>query len=75
MTQAGTPIAHRRARRPAAIDERGRELLAVVEAIYADLELEWADIIGDVALRQTRARLERVVRERHGGTLPQLRRA
>lgn len=56
-----------------ALARRGHELLVVVEAIYADLEAEWAAVIGEVALEQTRTRLTRVVRARHGGQLPRLR--
>jgi DNA-binding MarR family transcriptional regulator len=52
---------------------RGRELLVVVEQIYADLEQRWADVLGETALGQTRSRIERVVRERNDGSLPQLR--
>ena len=55
------------------IATRGRELLVEVEAIYAELEAGWADVIGEVALDQTRSRIERVVRSRHDGTLPSLR--
>ena len=56
-----------------ALAERGHELLAAVEAIYAELESEWADVIGTTALEQTRTRVERVLRARHGGQLPRLR--
>ncbi len=57
-----------------AIAARGRELLVEVEAIYAELEAGWADVMGEVALDQTRSRIERVVRSRHDGALPSLRR-
>lgn len=56
-----------------ALDDRGLELLATVQVIYADLESRWADVIGTTALAQTRKRLERVIRDRNGGSLPQLR--
>jgi DNA-binding MarR family transcriptional regulator len=56
-----------------ALAPRGRDLLAAVEAIYAELEAEWAGVIGATALEQTRMRVERVLRARHGGDLPQLR--
>jgi len=56
-----------------ALAPRGHELLAAVELIYADLEAEWAEVIGPTAVEQTRTRLERVLRARHGGELPQLR--
>lgn len=69
-------------RRPDATDGRrallalaplGHRLLADVEAIYRDLEQEWAGIIGDTALRQTRSRLATVLDTVHGGTLPTIR--
>ena len=56
-----------------ALAPRGHELLAAVEAIYTELESEWAEVIGTTGLEQTRHRLERVLRARHGGELPQLR--
>lgn len=56
-----------------ALAPRGRLLLAEVEQIYSDLEAQWAQVIGEAALRQTRSRLEQVVRDRQGGELPRLR--
>jgi DNA-binding MarR family transcriptional regulator len=56
-----------------ALAPRGQELLVAVEAIYAELEHEWAAVLGETALEQTRTRVERVLRARHGGELPQLR--
>jgi DNA-binding MarR family transcriptional regulator len=56
-----------------ALAPRGHELLTAVEAIYTELEAEWSEVIGATGLEQTRARLERVLRSRHGGQLPQLR--
>ena len=52
---------------------RGHALLADVELIYADLEAEWAAIIGTTALGQTRTRLATVLATLHGGSLPTIR--
>ena len=52
---------------------RGEQLLDAVEAIYADLEEEWAAVIGPTALRQTRQRLTTALTAVHGGTLPVIR--
>jgi DNA-binding MarR family transcriptional regulator len=52
---------------------RGQQLLVVVEEIYAELEGEWAGVIGEGALRQTRARLTTVLTAVHGGALPVIR--
>jgi DNA-binding MarR family transcriptional regulator len=76
MEQSG--YVHRRAAadgrmKAIALAPRGHELLAAVEAIYAELEAEWAAVIGGTALEQTRTRVDRVLRARHGGQLPQLR--
>jgi DNA-binding MarR family transcriptional regulator len=55
------------------IEPRGRELLDAVEAVYVELEEGWAEVIGVTGLEQTRRRLERVLRSRHGAVLPPLR--
>jgi hypothetical protein len=55
------------------LTSRGVQLLGAVEEIYAELEAVWADVIGDVALRQTRARLTAALTAVHGGTLPSIR--
>ena len=55
------------------IEPRGRELLDAVEAVYVELEEGWAEVIGVTGLEQTRRRLERVLRSRHGAVLPSLR--
>ena len=52
---------------------RGVELLADVETIYAELEQEWATVIGATALEETRRRLIRALRAVHGGELPTIR--
>jgi DNA-binding MarR family transcriptional regulator len=56
-----------------ALAPRGHELLADVEKIYAELEREWADIIGAAALGQTKTRLANVLATVHGGALPPIR--
>ncbi len=53
--------------------ERGHQLLAAVEGIYGDLESEWATVIGERAVEQTRRNLTRVVLAAHDGTLPAIR--
>ena len=52
--------------------ERGHRLLGVVEQIYRDLEAEWAALIGDRAVEQTRRNLSRVVLAAHGGEFPSI---
>jgi DNA-binding MarR family transcriptional regulator len=52
---------------------RGRRLLAAVEAIYAELEAEWATVLGAGRLEQFRGDLERVIRAGHDGGLPPVR--
>lgn len=56
-----------------ALAPRGHALLDEVEAIYAELEAEWAAVIGDTALGETRLRLATVLDAVHGGTLPPIR--
>jgi DNA-binding MarR family transcriptional regulator len=56
-----------------AISTTGRALLADVEAIYADLESEWAAIIGGTALAETKQRLRKVMETVHDGVLPPVR--
>ena len=55
------------------ITPRGKRLLATVEAIYRELEAEWAATIGAGHVEQMRANLTAVVAERHGGQLPDVR--
>ena len=66
-------------REPSAVDgrqravvltSRGRELLAAVEAIYQELDAEWADIIGRPALESVRSSVTQVLLDRHDGQLP-----
>ena len=56
-----------------ALSPLGHRLLADVEGIYRDLEHEWASLIGDTALHQTKARLATVLETVHHGTLPTIR--
>ena len=52
---------------------RGRELLAAVEQIYAELEAGWESTIGRSQVDAIRRDLETVVRAAHGGQLPAIR--
>jgi DNA-binding MarR family transcriptional regulator len=52
---------------------RGHELLGAVELIYRDLESEWAAVIGDRALEQTRRNLSKVVLAANDGVFPSIR--
>ena len=56
------------------LSERGQRLLATVEEIYAELEQEWADIVGRTAVEDTRANVTRVLLHTFGGTLPAIAR-
>jgi DNA-binding MarR family transcriptional regulator len=56
-----------------ALAPRGHELLAVVEAIYAELEGEWDAAVGPKALGQVRATLTDVVLAGNDGVLPEVR--
>jgi len=60
-------------RREVELSERGRRLLDAVEAIYAELEAEWASVIGERGLARLRADLTRAVADRHDGSLPAVR--
>ena len=59
-------------RRPVELTARGRDLLVEVEAIYADLEAGWAEMIGRDALERLRADLV-VVLTGPDGELPPVR--
>lgn len=59
--------------RPLHLSDRGRDLLDAVEAIYEELEAEWAAVIGDRRLERLRDDLTRVVTATHGGVLPAIR--
>jgi DNA-binding MarR family transcriptional regulator len=69
-------------REPSAVDARqravvltarGRELLAAVEAVYQELDDEWAEIIGRSALESLRTAITQVLLDRHRGQLPPVR--
>lgn len=70
MQQCGYLLAtlddDQRARR-VEISARGRRLLAAVEEIYAELEAEWAAVIGEKRVEAIRADLTEVLIARHGG--------
>ena len=52
---------------------RGRDLLAAVEQIYAELEAGWSSVLGEGHLDALRGDLETVVRAANGGVLPSIR--
>lgn len=52
---------------------RGRRLLAEVESIYAELEAEWANVLGRERLEALRRDLVVVLEATHGGRLPRVR--
>jgi DNA-binding MarR family transcriptional regulator len=52
------------------LTDRGHALLATVEEIYAELESEWATLIGGAAVESLRADLTLVLERTHGGRLP-----
>jgi DNA-binding MarR family transcriptional regulator len=49
---------------------QGRDLLAAVEDIYAELEAEWADLLGAGTVELIRSSLTRALIDAYGGTLP-----
>lgn len=53
--------------RPVALTGRGRDLLAAVEQIYAELEGRWAEIIGTAQVEGLRRDLLRVLSDGDGG--------
>jgi DNA-binding MarR family transcriptional regulator len=59
--------------RPLQLSVSGAELLAAVEELYAQLEAEWAEVIGRNSLERLRRDLTRVVVASHGGDLPAVR--
>lgn len=58
-----------------ALTPLARELLVVVEGIYADLEAEWAAVVGRSRLETVREVLRTVLESAHGGELPGVRMA
>lgn len=59
--------------RPLRLTPRGRTVLRRVEAIYRDLEAEWAEAIGAAGVEALRTSLGRALQNRHGGHLPPVR--
>jgi DNA-binding MarR family transcriptional regulator len=55
------------------LSPRGRTLLSDVEEIWADLEVGWAQTLGEARLDDLRGDLETVLRAAHGGSLPAVR--
>jgi DNA-binding MarR family transcriptional regulator len=55
------------------LTDHGRRFLAEVEVIYADLEADWAAVIGADRVDQLRADLLAVLRTGHDGRLPAIR--
>jgi DNA-binding MarR family transcriptional regulator len=59
--------------RMVALAPRGRRLLAVVEEIYAELEAEWATVIGGKEVERLRITLTQVVLATNEGRFPPVR--
>jgi len=59
--------------RPFELTTRGRKLLSRVEAIYRDLEAEWARAIGTAGVEDLRSGLMQALDVRYDGNLPPLR--
>lgn len=59
--------------RPFELTPRGRKLLGRVEAIYRELEAEWARAIGAPGVEALRSGLMRALDVRYAGNLPPLR--
>lgn len=62
--------------KPLELTERGARLLATVEEVYADIETEWAAVLGDLGperIEGVRRDLLHVLRATHGGALPAVR--
>lgn len=53
-----------------ALSARGRDLLDAAEEIYAEIEHEWAAILGGQAVEETRTRVTIVLLHTFGGSLP-----
>ena len=59
--------------RPVRLTLRGRQLLGSVEQIYAELEQEWANVIGASQVQRVRRDLVRVLSDARTGELPPVR--
>lgn len=55
------------------ITPQGKRLLGAVERIYAELEAEWAGVIGAAELQRLRTSLTSALCAMHGGELPPVR--
>jgi DNA-binding MarR family transcriptional regulator len=55
------------------LSARGRQLLATVEEVYADLEREWVAVLGEERLARLREDLTAVLSTLAGGRLPPVR--
>lgn len=55
------------------IAPKGKRVLEAAESIYAELESEWAKVIGKARLEALREDLVEVLRATHGGELPPIR--
>jgi DNA-binding MarR family transcriptional regulator len=55
------------------LSDRGRQLLATVEEVYADLEREWVAALGEERLARLREDLTAVLSTMAGGRLPPVR--
>jgi DNA-binding MarR family transcriptional regulator len=52
---------------------RGHRLLAAVQEVYAELEDQWAEVLGRARVEALRHDLHQVLLATHGGTLPAIR--
>jgi DNA-binding MarR family transcriptional regulator len=59
--------------RPVSLTGRGEELLAAVEEVYAELEAEWAKLIGASQVDRMRRDLMQVLSDPGDGQLPPVR--
>lgn len=56
-----------------ALTAEGRDFLVTVEAIYRDLEAEWAKVTSRKRVEALRSDLRTILEAAHGGTLPAVR--
>jgi DNA-binding MarR family transcriptional regulator len=59
--------------RPLRLSRRGVRLLGDVEAVYAELEAEWATVLGTTGLARLRRDLTKAVAASHDGRMPTVR--
>ena len=57
-------------RKVVSLTPRGRDLLTAAEEVYAELEAQWADVVGRDRVEALRADLTRVLLQTFGGSLP-----